>query len=99
MRLEELIRPLLLKEVTGNPGVEIRGVETDSRRVRPGDLFIALRGFTEDGHRYVPEAVRRGAAAVVAEVAVEPGPGGAAPTPGGQWPFWPPPFTAIRRGS
>ena len=71
MRLEELIRPLLLKEVTGNPGVEIRGVETDSRRVRPGDLFIALRGFTVDGHRYVPEAVRRGAAAVVAEEAVE----------------------------
>ncbi|MFS8512972.1 MAG: Mur ligase domain-containing protein, partial [Planifilum fulgidum] len=70
MRLEELIRPLLLKEVTGNPGVEIRGVETDSRRVRPGDRFIALRGFTVDGHRYLSEAVGRGAAAVVVEETV-----------------------------
>lgn len=67
MRLKELLRPLLLKEVTGDSRVEIRGMETDSRRVRPGDLFIALRGFSVDGHRYLPEAVGRGAAAVVVE--------------------------------
>ena len=46
-------------------------METDSRRVRPGDLFIALRGFTVDGHRYVAEAVQRGAAAVLVEETVD----------------------------
>jgi len=71
MRLKELIRPLLLKEVTGDPRVEIRGMETDSRLVRPGDLFVALRGFTVDGHRYLPEAVQRGAAAVLVEESVD----------------------------
>jgi UDP-N-acetylmuramoyl-L-alanyl-D-glutamate--2,6-diaminopimelate ligase len=71
MILKDLIQPLLLKKATGDLSVEIRGMETDSRRVRPGDLFIALRGFTVDGHRYIPEAVGRGAAAVVVEESVD----------------------------
>lgn len=52
----------------------IRRIATDSRRVRPGDLFVAIRGTRTDGHACVAEAVARGAAAVVAERDVgEPG--------------------------
>ena len=47
--------------------IEITGVAEDSRSVRPGELFVAIRGFVDDGHRYVEEALARGAAAVVAE--------------------------------
>ena len=47
--------------------VWISGIETDSRRVRPGDLFIAQRGATHDGHDYVDSAIRRGAAAVLVD--------------------------------
>lgn len=43
------------------------GVTTDSRAVRPGELFIALRGDSHDGHAYVAEAARRGAGGVVVE--------------------------------
>jgi UDP-N-acetylmuramoyl-L-alanyl-D-glutamate--2,6-diaminopimelate ligase len=46
----------------------IRGVALDSRTVRPGDVFFALKGAHEDGTRFAPEAVRRGAVAVVADV-------------------------------
>lgn len=45
--------------------VEVSSVATDSREVRPGGLFVALQGEHEDGHRYVPEAFDRGAAAVL----------------------------------
>ena len=41
------------------------GIVLDSRRVQPGDLFVALEGGHTDGHTYIPEAIRRGAAAVV----------------------------------
>jgi len=47
------------------PGVEISGIALDSRQVQPGYLFVALVGGSADGHRYIPAAVERGAAAVV----------------------------------
>ena len=43
------------------------GVTSDSRRVRPGDLVLCIRGHTHDGHRYISVALERGAAAVLAE--------------------------------
>jgi UDP-N-acetylmuramoyl-L-alanyl-D-glutamate--2,6-diaminopimelate ligase len=45
------------------------GVEYDSRRVGPGSLFVAMRGETTDGNRYIEQAVARGAVAVVTDSA------------------------------
>lgn len=45
--------------------LEITGIVFDSRRVEPGFLFVALQGFSMDGHRYISDAVQCGAAAVV----------------------------------
>jgi UDP-N-acetylmuramoyl-L-alanyl-D-glutamate--2,6-diaminopimelate ligase len=45
----------------------LTGVTADSRAVAPGMIYVAVRGSQVDGHRYVPDAVRRGAAAIVAE--------------------------------
>src|SRR6185503_11751945 len=39
----------------------------DNRRVRPGTLFFCVRGFTRDGHEFAPDAVERGASALVVE--------------------------------
>ncbi len=50
----------------GDPVVS--GVAIDSRTVRPGDLFFALQGAREEGARFAPQALERGAAAVVADV-------------------------------
>jgi len=49
------------------PDVPITGIAIDSRRVEPGNLFIARRGGSADGHRFIPAAIQRGAAAVVGE--------------------------------
>jgi UDP-N-acetylmuramoyl-L-alanyl-D-glutamate--2,6-diaminopimelate ligase len=58
--------------------VEVRGVEHDSRKITPGSLFVAVRGFHSDGHQFIPQAVERGACAVVAEEGTAV-PGSAAP--------------------
>lgn len=70
MRLAELITalPAVLNQVNG--GVEIRSVIVDSRQVQPGDLFIAIPGVYIDGHRFIVEAVTKGAVAVVGERAL-----------------------------
>ena len=46
---------------------ELNGIGVDSRFVTPGMLYVAVRGSQADGHRYIADAVRRGAAAVVVE--------------------------------
>ncbi len=50
---------------------EISGVHYDSRTVTAGSLFVAIRGLATDGHRFVEDAVGRGAAAVICETPVE----------------------------
>lgn len=42
-------------------------IKSDSRKIKPGDIFIALRGISSDGHSYIEEAIKRGAAKVIAE--------------------------------
>jgi UDP-N-acetylmuramoyl-L-alanyl-D-glutamate--2,6-diaminopimelate ligase len=46
-------------------GLTITGIVSDSRQVQPGNLFVALVGVSADGHQYIPQAIRQGAAAVV----------------------------------
>ena len=65
MKLSELIRMLSPLEVKGSLDVEISGVNTDSRQVCPGDLFVAVKGTQTDGHAYVGKAVGQGAKAVL----------------------------------
>ncbi|PIE71140.1 MAG: UDP-N-acetylmuramoyl-L-alanyl-D-glutamate--2,6-diaminopimelate ligase [Deltaproteobacteria bacterium] len=67
----------LLNSVDGAIGCmanpEISGVFTRAQSVTPGSLFIAVNGFSADGHDFIPEAVRNGAVAVVAEWPVDAG--------------------------
>ncbi|MFD0960309.1 UDP-N-acetylmuramoyl-L-alanyl-D-glutamate--2,6-diaminopimelate ligase [Paenibacillus chungangensis] len=67
MRLRELKELLLTAKLVGDGETEFHGIEKDSRRVSPGQLFICITGYTVDGHAYADEAVKQGAAAVVCE--------------------------------
>lgn len=49
----------------GDPGATLSGVSTNSRQVKSGDLFLAIKGEAHDGHDYLPEVAQRGALAVV----------------------------------
>ncbi|MFH1690629.1 MAG: UDP-N-acetylmuramoyl-tripeptide--D-alanyl-D-alanine ligase [Candidatus Eisenbacteria bacterium] len=74
VRLTDMAQALDV-HVTGAAGVEVVGVSTDSRTVRPGDLFFAIRGDNFDGHEYVEDAFAKGAcAAVVSDDGARPGP-------------------------
>ena len=53
----------------GNP--DVSGVEYDSRRVKPGYVFVAMRGETSDGNRFIDQAIANGAVAVVTDSASE----------------------------
>lgn len=65
--LSELIAGLPVADRRGGSDPEVRGLAYDSRRVEPGDVFVCIPGLRTDGHLYAGEAVRRGAAAVIAE--------------------------------
>ena len=69
MKLSKLLQEVevLRSQVEGDP--EIGEVRYDSRAVQPGDLFVAIRGFATDGHKYIASALENGAAAVVCEQA------------------------------
>ena len=64
--LAELRRADLLVAAP-DAGPPLSGLSADSRAVAPGSAYIAVRGSQADGHRFVPDAVRRGAAALVVE--------------------------------
>ncbi len=49
------------------PATSITGIAIDNRKVEPGNLFVAMRGGSADGHDFIPDAIARGAAAVVCE--------------------------------
>lgn len=73
MKLKEIVKNLEILDSTADLEMEIGGISYDSRKTQPGDLFVAIRGFASDGHRYIPKAVEKGAAAVLCEAAPEDG--------------------------
>ena len=71
MKLKELTGRLAVIHSAADPDTEITGVSYDSRKTEPGDLFVAVRGFETDGHRYIPKALEHGAAAVLCETVTD----------------------------
>jgi UDP-N-acetylmuramoyl-L-alanyl-D-glutamate--2,6-diaminopimelate ligase len=67
MKLSYLLEALPKYELVGDKDVEISGIAYDSRKVNEGYLFVAIKGYSQDGHAYLGEAVRKGAAALVGE--------------------------------
>jgi UDP-N-acetylmuramoyl-L-alanyl-D-glutamate--2,6-diaminopimelate ligase len=67
MKLEQLLKHCPVKQVHGNLDVEVTGLHYDSRQVRPGDAFFALRGVVSDGHKFIPSAIAGGAVVVFSE--------------------------------
>jgi len=64
MKLKELIKDID-KKVSNFKNIDIKGVTFDSRKVRDDYIFVALKGQKDDGHRFIPEAIERGAKAIV----------------------------------
>src|SRR5437867_7022924 len=59
----------------GSGTVNVRGYSIDSRTIKPGELFFAIKGPRFDGHDFLPQVFQKGAAAAVVEEDLRPSPG------------------------
>ena len=67
MELTRLIEGVEVRRIDGETRREVEGIAYHSRQVRPGYLFAAIRGLAADGHRFIEDALQRGARAVLLE--------------------------------
>lgn len=61
MKLNDIINGLEIIKVNGNLDLDITNIEYDSRKVRENTLFICIKGFNSDGHKYIQNAIKSGA--------------------------------------
>lgn len=67
MLLKELLQTAGKYEISGSDEIEINGIEIDSRKIKDGNAFIAIRGTQTDGHDYISKAIELGAKAIICE--------------------------------
>ena len=67
MKLNEVLKNITPIKIVGNDNVEITGVNIDSRRIKAGHLFVAIRGTQVDGHQFIDKGIELGADAVLCE--------------------------------
>ena len=67
MKLKELLKEIPVVDIIGSDEVEITGVNIDSRRIKEGHIFVAMKGTQVDGHKFIPKAIELGAKAVLCE--------------------------------
>ena len=60
MKLQELLKGVAVLSSTADGEAEIGEVRYDSRAVGKGDLFVAIRGYATDGHKYIEKALEQG---------------------------------------
>lgn len=67
MKLSQILKEIEVLESTVQTDPDITDIVNDSRAVTPGSIFVAVKGFETDGHKYIPQAVEKGAAVVFCE--------------------------------
>jgi UDP-N-acetylmuramoyl-L-alanyl-D-glutamate--2,6-diaminopimelate ligase len=65
--LQDVLYKVAIRSVEGRTGIEIRDIQIDSRKIRPGSAFVAIRGEVADGHEFIEQATANGAAAIICE--------------------------------
>ncbi len=65
MQLKNLLEGIDVLQLQGNMAVDVKGIETDSRKCGEGYLFLAIKGVQVDGHQYVANAIELGATVIV----------------------------------
>ena len=69
MTFQQLLDGAEFLAQSGNP--DVTSVEYDSRRVKPGSAFVAMRGETSDGNRFIDQAIQSGVVAIITDSAAE----------------------------
>jgi len=79
MTFQQLLEGAEVLSQSGSGNAPVKGVEYDSRRVQPGYVFVAMKGETSDGNRFIDAAIKTGVVAIVTDSATE------SPRPGVAW--------------
>ncbi|MCI8654834.1 MAG: UDP-N-acetylmuramoyl-L-alanyl-D-glutamate--2,6-diaminopimelate ligase [Clostridia bacterium] len=67
MELKKILVGLEGLKVKGDLEIKITGIESDSKKIKKGNMFVAIKGYTTDGHIYIEDAIESGATAVMVE--------------------------------
>ena len=67
MLLQDVLYKVPIRRITGSTAVEINDVQIDSRKVKQGAAFVAVRGVAANGHQFIEKAIENGAIVVVCE--------------------------------
>ncbi|MBQ9980319.1 MAG: UDP-N-acetylmuramoyl-L-alanyl-D-glutamate--2,6-diaminopimelate ligase [Oscillospiraceae bacterium] len=67
MKLAQIIENLTVVQAKACENIEITGITCDSRKVEEGSIFVAIKGYETDGHRYIASAAEKGAACVICQ--------------------------------
>lgn len=68
MLLQDILYKISIRSVKGSTNIEINNIQLDSRKVEPGNCFIAVKGNSINGHEFIIPAIEKGAIAIVCEV-------------------------------
>ena len=71
MLLSDILYKVNIRAVTGSTGVEVSDIQIDSRRIKQGAAFVAVKGAVADGHQFIEKAIENGAAVIVHQEATE----------------------------
>ena len=63
--LNQLLRDII--NIEDVPNIPISGISINSRNINPGELYIAIKGNNFDGHGFIPDAIKNGAAAIITD--------------------------------
>lgn len=66
--LSDVLYKVNLRLVDGNTSVEVKDLQIDSRKIKPGGVFVAVKGGAADGHQFIEKAIENGAIAIVCEL-------------------------------
>ncbi len=64
-KLNELLKETKYLSVTGDAGIEVSGITCNSKEVAPGSIFVCIKGFKTDGHKFAGDAISKGAVCLV----------------------------------
>jgi UDP-N-acetylmuramoyl-L-alanyl-D-glutamate--2,6-diaminopimelate ligase len=69
--LDQILYKVNIRSVLGTPVTEVNDLQTDSRKVKPGNCFIAIKGTLTDGHSFIDTAITNGASSIICETLPE----------------------------
>jgi UDP-N-acetylmuramoyl-L-alanyl-D-glutamate--2,6-diaminopimelate ligase len=68
MKLQDILYKVSLRSVVGKTSIEAVDIQIDSRKIKKGSVFVAVKGTASDGHQFIDKAIESGAVAVVCEI-------------------------------